>query len=251
MQDFFIGGGGFASAPAVRIRAFPRRLSAILAGKGGWDMRRLALCLLLTLPLLCACAGEAPPAREPALPENCRVVYRVESYEGETRTSHTVVTVVQSADGVYYNPGDGAEFLFRRETAETYTMYIRSRVYNTFTVSPGEVVGREKVERFAAGVLHINLLTQDTAGLVPAGEGSAAGRLCTVYEGAGPAGTEYQRHTRLLVDQETGLVLGQWLRYIHQETGAETEYVMICELFETGSAVLPAFSLFKKMPAVL
>ncbi len=203
-------------------------------------MRRLTACLLAVLLLLCACAGEGA-AKPAALPESCRFVYRMESYEGAERTSHQVVTVVQSGDGVYYSAG-GAEFLFRRESAESYTMYIRSQVYGTFTVSPGELVGREKVERFASGVLHIGLLCQDTEGLTPAGEDTAAGRVCTVYEGAGPAGTEYQRAVRLLVDQETGLVLGQWLRYTHRETGAETVYVMICELFEIGPVSLPAFS---------
>ena len=79
--------------------------------------------------------------------------------------------------------------------------------------------------------------------LTPAGEGAAAGRPCAVYEGAGPAGAEYERTTRLLVDRETGLTLGQWLRYTHRETGEETEYVMICELFEVGPVALPTFSL--------
>lgn len=226
-----------------KIPPSPRRRAAILRGKGGMAMSRLIACLSAVLLLLCACAGETPEAAAPALPESCRVVFRMESYEGETRTSHQVVTVVQSAEGVYYDAGGGEEFLFRRESAETYTMYIRSQVYGAFTVSPGQVVGREKVDRFAAGVLHVGLLRQDTAGLTPAGEGAAAGRPCAVYEGAGPAGEAYQRTTRLLVDRETGLVLGQWLRYTHRETGEETEYVMICELFETGPVALPTFSL--------
>ena len=118
-------------------------------------MRRLTAGLLAVL-LLCACAGEGA-AKPAALPESCRFVYRMESYEGAERTSHQVVTVVQSGDGVYYSAG-GAEFLFRRESAESYTMYIRSQVYGTFTVSPGELVGREKVERFASGVLHLSLI---------------------------------------------------------------------------------------------
>lgn len=204
-------------------------------------MRRSTACLVLAALLLTACAGETPPP-PPALPESCRVVYRMESYEGAERTSHLVVTVVQSPEGVYYDPGDGAEFLFRRESAESYTMYIRSQVHGAFTVSPGELVGREKVERFAQGVLHIGLLRQDTAGLTPAGEDTAAGRPCAVYEGESPAGAEYRRTVRLLVDRETGLTLGQWLHYTHQETGEETVYVMICELFETGPVALPAFS---------
>ena len=204
-------------------------------------LKRLLVCLPLALLFLCACAGETPEETA-ALPESCRLVYRMESYQGEERTSHQVVTVVQNAAGVYYSSGDGSEFLFRRESPETYTLYIRSQVHGAFTVSPGEVVGREKVERFAAGVLHIGLLRQDTAGLTPAGEGTAAGRACAVYEGSGPAGAEYRRTTRLLVDRETGLVLGQWLRYTHRDTGEETVYVMICELFEAGEVSLPAFS---------
>lgn len=204
-------------------------------------MRRRTAYLVLVLALLTACAGETP-AEPPALPETCRFVYRMESYEGAEQTSHQVVTVVQNGEGVYYSAGDGAEFLFRRESAETYTLYIRSRVHGAFTVSPGELVGREKVERFARGVLHIGLLRQDTTGLTPAGEDTAAGRPCAVYQGEGPAGEEYRRTVRLLVDRETGLVLGQWLRYTHRETGEETLYVMICELFETEVEALPAFS---------
>ena len=202
-------------------------------------MRRLTAVLVLTL-LLCACAGETPDTPA-ALPENCRIVYRMESYQGARRTSHAVVTVVQSADGTYYSTGDGAEYLFRRGPAETYTLYIRSETEGGFTVSPGEVVGREKMERFAAGVLRVGLLTWDTGDLRPSGTQRAAGRDCAVYEGTRQAGAEYDLHTRLLVDRETGLVLGHWLRYTHRVTGAETLYVMRCELFEPGAAVLPVF----------
>ena len=135
-------------------------------------MKRPAVCLMAALLLLCACAGETPPAA--ALPERCRVVYRMESYQEGERTSHLVLTVVQSGEGVYYHAGGAEEYLFLEETPETYTMYIRSESGGTFTVSPGEIVGREKVERFAEGVLHVGLFTWDTDGLAAAGTEYAA-----------------------------------------------------------------------------
>lgn len=196
--------------------------------------------LLLLVLLLSACAGETEAAR-PALPESCRVVYRMESYEAGERTSHQVLTVVQNEQGVYYRAAGGEEYLFLEASPESYTMYIRSQADGTFTVSPGEIVGREKVERFAEGVLHVGLLTWNTDGLAAAGTDYAAGRECVVYEGQRPAGAEYDLHARLLVDRETGLVLGHWLRYTHRGTGAETLYVMRCELFEVGVEALPVF----------
>ena len=60
--------------------------------------------------------------------------------------------------------------------------------------------------------------------------------VCTHSESTFTLGT-----LRVLVDRETGLVLGHWLRYTHRGTGAETLYVMRCELFETAVEALPVF----------
>jgi len=206
----------------------------------GLAVKKFAVLAAALALLLCACAGEER-TESPVLPPSYRIVYRMESYEGTERTSHAVLTAARSEEGFYYDAGDGAEFLFLEESADTYTMYIRSEANGIFSVSPGELVGREKVEQFAAGVLYVGLLTQDTAGLALTGEGKAAGRDCFVYEGARAAGQEYTLRIRLLIDRETGVTLGHRLCYTHRVTGAETVYVMVCELFETGAVSLPAF----------
>ena len=196
-------------------------------------------CWILFLPLLLTACGD-PAVKEPTLPENCRIVYRMESYKGERRTSHVVLTTARTAEGYYFDAGGGEEFLFLQEASDRFVMYIHSDMTGGFTAGEGVLTSAEKVEQFGTGVLHMGLLQRDVSALTATGETRwVAARSCLVYGGVQEAGEEYLLSSRVLVDQETGLTLGHWLVYTHRLTGEKTTYVMVCELFETEDVQLP------------
>lgn len=196
-------------------------------------MRIFSICLLLCLLLGGCAAGEAVPAE--ALPESCRIRFRLEAWEGETLLSRRDFLLLQGEEGFYFSAGAREEYLFLKEEGG-YGSYNREAPGGAFLRNDIPPLSREAVEQFQREFLPLGLLLQDCGPLTAVRQDTLLERRGTVYEGE-QAGDEVS----CLVDRETGLAL-IFVRTCRSGEGAAVRYVLTCQDLALGAFPLPEVS---------
>ena len=209
-------------------------------------MRRLTalVSLFALLPLLSGCAAPDPPqAAEPAggqaqFPAEYEVVFRLEAFQGEERTSYSRFAAARTARGFYYAASTGERCLFLKEGDDAYAYYIWDPGAGRLVQNQGTVFSGQVLAGFQRSLLHLDLLAADVAGLTEDGTAAVAGRTCRIYRGAEAAGPQFQRRRICCLDAETGLALSQTTQYVSRGSQPFT-YLLTCERFSTQDVSLP------------
>ena len=193
-------------------------------------MRIFSICLLLCL-LLGGCAPRSVSGAQ-SLPEDCRIRFQLEVWEGEDLLSRREFLLLQRAEGFYFSAGEREEYLFLRE-AGGYGSYNRAEPGGAFCRNDVPPLSREAVEKFQREFLPLGLLLQDCGGLSAVRRDVLLEREGTVYEGR-QGGDEVS----CLIDDETGLALA-FARTCRSADGPTVRYLLTCSQLDLGTFPLP------------
>ena len=188
-----------------------------------------SLCLLLGG---CAALPAAPALPAQALPEDCRIRFQLEVWEGEDLLSQRDFLLLQGAEGFYFSAGEREEYLFLKE-AEGYGSYNREAPGGVFRRNDIPPLSQEAVAWFQREFLPLGLLLQDCGGLTAVRREQLLDREGTVYEGERD-GDEVS----CLIDSETGLALA-FVRTCRSAEGPTVRYRLTCGQLDLGTFPLP------------
>ena len=205
--------------------------------------------LLCILVLLAGCAA-APaaddsqiPAASPArllslFPPSYDLSFRLEAFQGKSRTSYSHIRAVQADSGFYYASSAGEYYLFLRDGPDSYVL--RRWDDPAGGSSPGRTLSfsEEMLSDFQDSLLHLGLLVRDVSALPQTGECTVASRHCRIYEGTAPAGDQFSCRQICCIDTATGLALAYTIQY-RDQSGRTFTYRLTCERFVTEEVALP------------
>jgi len=201
----------------------------------------LFLCILLPVSSLRAPCSAAEESE--LLPCPCRIVCRLEAYEGTRRTSHAVLSMQRTADAYH----------FSLTGAESYSFFLRPQGYVLYHRDSSGVLHNvgltlpdgAAVERWAQKQVGFSLLQPPGAISLPQPICYIASRRCRRMELVEQSETQLV-HSVFYVDEQTGLTLASRRLCTPLQGGQQHLYLTVCELFDTGAPSLPQIPPFSQ-----
>lgn len=205
----------------------------------------VVLCLSLLLAGCTIPAQESVPQDSisttlpiPTFPEEYKLVFRLEAYDGEEQTSCIRFTAIRTKEGFYCANSAGESCLFLFQSPGLYHLY-------ALQPASGELVSNEGVLLTPAGAEHLQsllcdleLLVRDTSGLTETSLAKVKGRPCHILQGQQSTSGPYICRRMYCIDGETGLALQQSIHY-DANGGRTLSYIVTCEVFQTSGVQLP------------